>query len=279
MAQISFEQASQSNNNYSGGNQVGFFTLKNDGEEAVVRFMYDNTSQFDLFAVHPIQVEGRYRKVNCLRDPRDPMEKCPFCASGTKIENRFFIKLLQYTRDDNGNIIVSPKIWDRPFSYANQLATLINEYGPLSEHIFKVKRSGAARSLDTTYQIMYASPQVYRPELYVKKPELFDGYKINGGLVMDKTYDEIVEFMNTGKFPERRKVEQVSNQVNNTSPTMPDFPDPLPTQPVPNQNWTGGYTQPTQTPYPNAQFTPVQTTQTSAPWEASGPINRPVRIY
>lgn len=281
MGQISFEQASQSMNTYSGnGPQVGFFALKNDGDEAVVRFLYDNTSQFDIFAVHPVQIEGRYGKVNCIRDARDPLDKCPMCNAGVKLENRFYIKMIQYDRDETtGNIIPTAKIWDRPISYATTLASYINEYGPLSECVFKIKRRGAAKSLDTRYDIMFASPQVYRPELYPKRADLFEGYNILGTAVRDKNFDELNAFLATGKFPAKPQNESVSNSI-------PDFPDPAPAASYNNQN-----VQPV--PYPNPQFTPVQQTATypnpsqqfapvnnQAPWESTTPsINRPVRTY
>ena len=37
-------------------NSVSYFALKNDGDEAVVRFIYDNPNQFDLLTVHTVQI-------------------------------------------------------------------------------------------------------------------------------------------------------------------------------------------------------------------------------
>lgn len=285
MGQISFEEASKSIDSTTNGNiKVGFFALKNDGDEAVVRFMHDSTDTFDIVAVHPIQLDGKFRKVNCIRDARDPINKCPLCENGTKLENKFFIHLIQYDRDQSGNIVPSAKVWERSLKYARDLATLINEYGPLSDCIFKVKRCGASGSMDTTYQIMYASPQVYRPELYPKRPELFEGFKVIGTVVMDKTFAEISEYVNTGKFP--------TKQQNNANDVAPSYTPAPATQAAPQQNYTGGYTTPTTTPYPpqqtypNPQSTPVQQSQTQplnnnlAPWETSTPVmQRPIRTY
>lgn len=271
MSRVSYEQASHVGNYSSNNYKVGFFSLKNDGDEAVVRFPYDSTEQFDIFAVHPVQIDGKYSRVNCIRDAREPLDKCPLCNAGVKLENRFYIKIIQYDRDETtGNIVPTAKVWDRPISYATTLASYINEYGPLSECVFKIKRRGVAKSLDTKYDIMLASPQVYRPELYPNKVELFEDFNILGAIVKDKNFDELNEFLSTGKFPNRQ-------QSDESEGTPSVSPQPMPTQPV-NGNW-GGYAQNSAPVYPNPQFTPVKQSQTSAPWEPSTPINRPVRTY
>ena len=266
MGQISFEQATESMNSFSNdGPSVGFFSLKNDGDEAIVRFMHDNTASFDIVAVHPITVEGKFRKVSCLRNPKDPLENCPLCKSGAKIENRFFIHIVQYTKDDNGNIIPSAKVWDRSLFYANQLAAMINEYGPLSDCVFKIKRDGAAGSMDTKYQIMYANPQVYRADLYPKRPDLFDGYKTIGSIVMEKNFDEMSQFLATGKFPEKPK--------QNTQQNMNDYSQSQYNN-MPNQQ----FQQPPQFIPPSNGF--IEPQQNVAPWENAPQGNqRPVRTY
>ena len=253
MGQVTFEQATEtmSATTNNSRNNVSFFSLKNDGDEAIVRFMHDNTASFDIVAIHPnISVDGKMRKVNCIRDAREPLDKCPLCNSGAKIENKFFIHLIQYVRDESGNIIPTAKVWERSLVYANQLATLINEYGPLSDCIFKIRRCGVAGSKDTTYQIMYASPQVYKPELYPKKEDLFEGFKVIGSIVMDKTFDELSSFVATGSFPSKTNEGVVSYSSQNS---------------VPN------FVPPTEAPAFGGNIT--------APWEASTPINRPVRTY
>ena len=215
MAKINFEQINSGND---GSNfQVGFFSLKNDGDEAVVRIMHDSTDSFDLVTTHPIQIGNKYRRVNCIRDPRDPMDNCPLCKSGAKVQQRFYIHLIQYVKDEQGNIIPQAKIWERSASYAVTIKNLIDEYGPLSDCIFKIRRNGEAGSMNTTYSILFGNPQVYRPEFYPKDGSLFDGYSVVGSAVMDKNFDEIAEFIATGEFP-------ASQQVNNQPPVEPSVP-------------------------------------------------------
>lgn len=236
MAKISFDQINTSNDSNSNFS-VGFFGLKNDGDEAVVRIMHDDTSSFELITTHPIQLGNKYRRVNCIRDPRDPMDNCPLCKSGTKVQQRFYIHLIQYVKDDNGNIIPQAKIWERSASYAVTIKNLIDEYGPLSDCIFKIRRNGEAGSMNTTYSILYGNPQVYRPEFYPKDTSLFENYSVVGSAVMDKNFEELSEFIATGEFPQRSNNSDNSTFVTGTTisgvSSTPDY-NPSATQYNPN---------------------------------------------
>lgn len=240
MAKINFDQISSNDN--SGTFSVGFFSLKNDGDEAVVRIMHDDTSSFDLVTTHPIQVGNKYRRVNCIRDPHDPMDNCPLCKSGAKIQQRFYIHLIQYVKDENGNVVPQAKIWERSASYAVTIKNLIDEYGPLSDCIFKIRRSGEAGSMNTTYSIMFGNPQVYRPEFYPKDESLFKDYSVVGSAVMDKTFEELAEFIATGEFPAR--------QNNNSQPTNTSYPEMSPQNPAPPASYSVPNYVPSSNPYP-----------------------------
>lgn len=203
MAQIRFEDIQDVGQNNSNQNfSVGFFSLKNDGDEAIVRIMHDSTDSFDIVSTHAINVGGKYRRVNCCRTPREPVESCPLCASGNPSQQRFYIHLIQYTRNENGQVVPEAKVWERSLAYANTIKNLIVEYGPLSNLIFKIKRSGAAGSMDTKYTIMYANPQMYPENIYPPVPNAFDGYTAIGNVVMDKTVKDIIYFVTNGSFPE-----------------------------------------------------------------------------
>lgn len=204
MAQISFDAIPEEVNNGGSNftNNVEFFNLRNDGDEAVVRIMHDNTASFNIFTVHDnISVGGKRRKVNCIRDPKAPTTDCPLCASGNGITNRIFINMLQYFADAQGQIIAKPVVWERSLVYATKLKTLIDEYGPLSECIFKIKRSGAAGSMETTYEIMYCNPKVYRDELYPITADAFKDYSALGTIILNKNFQDLSTFVATGSFP------------------------------------------------------------------------------
>lgn len=228
MGKVGFENLDEvvaltSQNSENGGNDVGFFTLKNDGDEAVVRFMCDSTDDFDILTVHNITLANKYRKVSCIRDPREPLENCPLCANKTPITTRFFIKLIQYNKvaDPNtGNITIVPKavIWERATSYAKTLKSYLDNYGPLSDIICKIIRHGAAGDMKTTYEIVpNLSKTIYRDEIYVKDPTLFGTFEVLGSFVMNKDYNELAQFVATGNFP-------ANPQQNAQSPAQPSTP-------------------------------------------------------
>ena len=181
--------------------KVGYFKLSNDGDSTLVRFAYKDKSEFEIATVHV--VEG-YKRVVCLRDAKDPVTKCPLCEAGEKLYNKFYVKLIEYTKDENGNIVATPKIWERPAGFAQTLDSLCTEYGgALSDHIFKIKRRGAKGDTNTTYDVMYANPELYKESVgYVKDFSAFENFDLSRHSYYVKSFEEIAEYCETGKFPE-----------------------------------------------------------------------------
>ena len=266
MAQISYEDVrSNSENEFS----VGFFSLKSDGDEAIVRILCDQVSDLDILTVHPVTVgQSSFpnRNVNCLRTPHDPLEMCPFCNSGEKVKQRVFIKLLQYDNNKEPHAVV----WDRPAgTYVPKLKSYIDNYGPLSNIMCKIIRHGSG--LDTTYDIIpNINPQVYTLENYKKDTSAFEEeeFKVLGRMVLDKTADEMIAFMRIGNFPEKSKettnfkdtkYTSVSSNPNNFNSYSTENPNLAP-RPIPN-----GYEQP----YTDGGPAPM----------TEGSLQRPQRYY
>ena len=222
------------------GPYVGFFTLKNDGDEAIVRIMHDSPEDFDILAVHQTTVDGKFRNVSCLRSPSDPMDMCPFCAANKKFATRLYIHLIQYVRDENNQIVAQPKVWERSTAYAKQLAEYINEYGPLSDMIFKIKRSGAKGSMDTTYTIIPANAKLYPEDIYVKDAEALADYQALGHAVLDKNYEEMMAMLDGA--PTTQQSAAPARPAYTPAPARPTFDQvaqaatpayaPVPQQPV-----------------------------------------------
>lgn len=278
MAQVSFDVAStmeQERGQYN--NDVEFLNLPNDGDEAIVRFLYDNTSQFNIMTVHEVKLNNKFRKVNCIREPQDPIHVCPLCASGNNIKNSFFIHMLVYKKDAQGNITPVPTIWERGFSYATRLKRLLDEYGPLTGELFKIKRNGARGSMDTTYDIMYCSPKVYTPEVYPLIDNPFGNWKELGTIVLNKDDVAMNTFIQTGVFP--------TAQDNSNTPTPVPAPTPVQPEYVPkaevNQAPTPTYTAPA--PIQPAQTTTAPAAPSDLPWMnpsvTSAAPARPTRYY
>ena len=250
MARISYEafEKASMNETRNDANNISFFGLKNDGDEAVVRIMHDSPEDFDIIGVHTVKVGDRFRKVGCLRDVNDPVDKCPLCKAGVDFKYRFYVHMLQYITDENGNIICKPVVWDRSAKQmSRELMDKLNEYGPLSDVIFKIKRSGKANEINTKYSINFANPQVYRPDLYEKNEEVFKNYTAFGNQVMDKSFDEIQQFMNTGSFPERKDNKDINIDVNNEGEVGVSYSTTSPTYTnhnIPTTNATPSATRP-----------------------------------
>lgn len=244
MARINFDtfnsemQRQEATSGGGNGDGVGYFGLKNDGDEGVVRILHNSPEDFDIVIAHNLKIGERYRKVNCLCNPGDDASVCPLCASGNKAQYRFFVHMIQYVQDEKGQIVAKPVIWDRSAQQmSKKLVSMIHEYGPLSDCVFKIRRNGAAGSMETTYEIMFANPNIYKPELYPMIPNAFDNYNTLGYKVLDKNAEEMRAFLATGNFP---------TPSNNAAPAATQAPaysaPPVPnTQPAPTPQVAPNY--------------------------------------
>lgn len=283
MAKVNFNNIDDEALNTSSnapGSDVGFFQLKNDGDEAIVRFLCDSVDDFEILTVHNIKLGDKYRKVNCIRDPREPLENCPLCAAGEKINQRFFIKMIQYvpSRDNTTGVqILTPKamVWERAVSYAKTLKSYLDNYGPLSDVICKIIRHGKAGDMQTTYEIVpNLSKTVYRDDVYVKDMNLFGDFNALGTFVMDRNYEDIAQFVATGTFPEKQT--QPKEQVEVTPRTYE-------TAPVANQSVPGNYAPP-QSNTSAPMYAPTPSTSVPRSWDngsqtPAGGFERPARRY
>lgn len=132
------------------GTTGGYFSLQNDKDKAVVRFLYDfapipadevDLETIDCYVVHEISVDGKTRPRMCTTK-----SDCPDCATGNKPRLRMFIQLLDL-RDNQ------VKIWERASSYAGKLLGFTQRYGPLCNRPYEIERRGAKGSADTKYEI------------------------------------------------------------------------------------------------------------------------------
>ena len=262
MGQIAYGQVPQYPQGQSNG--VGFFSLRDDGDEAIVRIMHDSPATFEIVAVHPYQVNGKFRNINCIRDPQEDIDKCPLCEAGVRLSYRFFIHLIEYTKDDRGNIVATPKVWERGVQYADTIRDFCNEYPPLSNYLFKIKRNGKKGSTDTTYNIIPANPNVYRPDLYPKDDTLFEGYSVIGNAVYNTDYNGLQRLLvPTEQEPYTPKAAQASQSTPQYNPpaayaasTPADYSRTAAPSPV---YQTPAQSQPTYTPSAPASLAPQET--------------------
>lgn len=175
--------------NYQTSSNGEWFSLKNDKDVARVQFMIDKYEDIDVFACHRVKIGDKERYVDCLRTYDEPIDKCPLCAAGIPVKPVRFV--LMYQHDDN-----KVKIWERGKNFIAKLQSLCNRYSPLSQYVFEIERIGKAGSKDTRYEI-YPMDRVEPFDLTeIERPELL------GGLILEKTAEEMEEYLNTGEFPQ-----------------------------------------------------------------------------
>lgn len=178
---------------YGGQGGAGFFSLKDDGDTARVRFMYDGVDSIEAFAVHQIEGEdGRKRYVNCLRDYRDPIDKCPFCRERKQTQVKLFIPVYNVDED-------KVQIWERGKKFVQKMVSICSRYSnsdtPLCSHTFDIERSGKKGDTSTTYEIYPADKDNTTLEDLPEVPNPL------GGLVLDKSAEDMDAFLETGYFP------------------------------------------------------------------------------
>lgn len=223
MAKIDFN----SYNSYQGGGnttnfpRVNFFSLANDGDEAIVRFPYSDPEEFDLDAVHTVKVGNAFKKVSCLRTAREPLELCPLCARGgesqSKVSLRFFCKLVRYIQNENGQLVAQPCVWDRPAALSKTLKSFMDDYGDLRNMLFKIKRHGAKGDQNTTYDILPANQSVYKPEVYAPDFSGFNNFDLSYFFCLKKNADEMNTYLATGSFPEKPRTNGGAAPVTSTA--------------------------------------------------------------
>lgn len=193
--------------------QVEFLSnyLKNDGDTVYVRFPYNSVDDIQLFDVHKISVAGKWRNLACLRNPKDPIDMCPICASKSYPSSKAYIKALAYFQDpQSGQIRLVPTIWERP---SKLLATLAERFADNGTNVvYKIKRMGAAGDNKTVYDISAVNAQIYNEQAYPADFSGFENFDVTKGILMVKTYDEIVQFQNTGAFPQTNNAPQQNVQ-------------------------------------------------------------------
>jgi len=175
--------------NYGGQGGGGFFSLKNDKDVATVRFMYNTIEDVEGFAVHEIEVDGRKRYVNCLRDYNQPVDDCPLCAA----KQRVLAKVFVHVYDEETQEI---KVWDRGKTFFSKISSLCARYNPLVSTPFEIERNGKKGDTSTTYETYALATDDLTLEDLPEVPELL------GTLILDKTYEELEFYLDNGYFEE-----------------------------------------------------------------------------
>lgn len=180
----------QDSDNY-GNSSSNFFSLKDDGDVARVRFMYNDLKDVVGYAVHEIEVDGNKRYVNCLRSYNEPKSKCPCCANDYMQKAKIYVPL--YNVDTK-----EVQLWERGKKFLGKLQSICTRYArqdsPLVNHVFEIERNGKKGDQQTTYEVYeVGSDDTTLQDL----PEVIEPL---GNVILDKSYDELDSYVRTGSF-------------------------------------------------------------------------------
>lgn len=172
--------------NYGSNGGGGFFSLKDDKDTAQVRFLYDSIEDVEGFAVHEVEIDGKKRAVNCLREYGQPMDDCPFCKAGYPVRVKYYVPLVQIK---DGKTV----LWERGKKFGQKLSSMCARYPHLYSHIFEIERNGKAGDQQTTYEIYeVGQDDVNLDDFEVQNPL--------GTVVLDKTAEDMQYFIDRGVF-------------------------------------------------------------------------------
>ena len=178
-----------------GGSSGGFFSLKDDGDEAQVRILLNKLEDMEdgfMYACHSVPVEGsKYgRDVACLRNYGDPVDKCPLCANGYKVNAKLFIPLYNVDTDE-------VQLWNRGKGFMSKFSTFCSRYSKPSivSHLVTIHRTGEAGSMQTTYELFMDEVDDVTLEDLPEAPQPL------GMTVIDASADDMNYYLEEGEFP------------------------------------------------------------------------------
>lgn len=175
--------------NYGGNSS--FFSLKEDKATANVRFLLNDINDLYGVTVHEVDENGNKYDVECLRAYNEPIDNCPLCAAGYKLDTKLFIPL--YNEDEQRS-----QVWTRGKAYFDKIAGFCSRYNPLVSTPFEIERHGKKGDTNTSYEMYPGRPDKSTLQDF---PEI----KIEGTAFQVKTFEEMNNFLDTGTFDANHK--------------------------------------------------------------------------
>lgn len=173
---------------YGGSGGAGYFSLKNDKDVATVRFMYNGIDDVEGYAVHQIEIDGKKRYVNCLREYNQPKDVCPFCKANMFTQAKLFIPIYNIDED-------KVQVWERGKKFIAKISSICSRYPDTVSHTFEIERNGAKGDTSTTYEIYETGKDDTTLD---DLPEFADPL---GSIVLDKSADDMEFFLDNEYFP------------------------------------------------------------------------------
>lgn len=184
MARFRYDEA----DHYCGQGGTGFFSLKNDKDVALVRFMYNSVDDVEGYAVHQVEIDGKKRYVNCLREYNQPKDACPFCRANMFTTAKLFIPVYNIDED-------KVQMWERGKKFISKISSICARYPNVVSHKFEIERNGKKGETTTTYEIY----EVGKDETTLE--DLPDVANPLGSIVLDKSADDMEFYLDNEYFP------------------------------------------------------------------------------
>lgn len=190
MGRINYEDV----DNYGSNSDSEFLQLKDDGDMVTAQLMIEDMEDVDIFVCHQAVVgkwddgNDKTRFVSCLRNYDDPLDVCPMCAAGLKTQ---VVMMLAMVDQKDRKI----KIWNRGKTFIPKIKNFVNRWGDMTCKPVDIIRNGRRGDKKTTYDIQISPAEPIDISQY-EKPEFLGGY------IMDKSADEMQEYLDTGSFPD-----------------------------------------------------------------------------
>lgn len=164
-----------------------FLKLQDDGWYAKVRFMYGPGEIFEGITVHNVSEDPRKpRFVPCLRGVNEPLESCPLCVSGSKLNAQFFIPVYVHSIVSNVRGVESEQpvnqvmLFQRGTTFKGALQSVIRQTQPTGKPIvssvFNLVRNGKQGDMKTTYSVEYCGTDDTTLESLPPRPEILGSY-------------------------------------------------------------------------------------------------------
>lgn len=192
--------------NYKPSGTGSYFSLADDGDYAKVRLMYRDMKDVELFSVHEVEVNGQTYWVNCLREYDQPVDNCPLCAAGNKIQVKMWVPL--YLEDTK-----EVKIWERGRTFVSKLQSAERRFNPLVSNVFEIERNGKKGDQNTTYELIHISQDDMTLDQLPELPQVV------GTIVKELTFEELEQFLNTGVLPGIEAKAQTRNPASDRRPS------------------------------------------------------------
>lgn len=193
--------------NYGGQGGGGFFRLENDKDVAQVRFLYTGIEDVMGYSVHEVEVDGKKRYVNCLREYGDPVDVCPFCAAQKFVQVKYFIPLYNMDAD-------CIQTWERGKKFGGKISSIVSRYPNTVSHIFEIERNGKPKDTQTTYEIYETGEDDTTIDQFEDIPDPL------GTIILNKSAEEMEEFLENDTFGDEAPVRRESRATR--QPQQPD---------------------------------------------------------